>query len=92
MCQLLLRFNCTANRCSRAGRLSRGCGTLAVDAFGAEENPVHYTLPDNEGYIVENLKNLDKLPPFCFFMAFQLKIKDGSGSPVREVALVPKEG
>jgi kynurenine formamidase len=25
-------------------------------------------------------------------MAFPLKVKDGSGSPVRAVALVPKEG
>jgi kynurenine formamidase len=69
-----------------------GCDTVAVDAFGSEENPAHHTLLGNEVYIVENLKNLDKLPPFCFFMAFPLKVKDGSGSPVRAVALVPKEG
>jgi kynurenine formamidase len=68
-----------------------GCDTLAVDAFGSEENPAHYTLLGNEVYIVENLKNLDRLPPFCFFMAFPLKVKGGSGSPVRAVALVPKE-
>ena len=68
-----------------------GCDTVAVDAFGSEENPAHYTLLGNEVYIVENLKNLDKLPSFCFFMAFPLKVKDGSGSPVRAVALVPKE-
>jgi kynurenine formamidase len=42
-------------------------------------------------YTVENLKNLDKLPPFCFFMAFPLKVKGGSGSPVRAVALVPRK-
>lgn len=47
-----------------------GCDTAAIDAFGAEENPAHYTLLGNEVYIVENMKNLDKLPPFCFFMAF----------------------
>jgi kynurenine formamidase len=39
-------------------------------------------------YIVENLKNLDRLPPFCLFLALPLKIKGGSGSPVRAVALV----
>lgn len=63
------------------------CDTLAVDAFGSEENPAHYALLGNEVYIVENLKNLDKLPPFCFFMAFPLKVKGGSGSPVRAVGL-----
>ena len=40
--------------------------------------------------MVENLKNLDWLPPFCLFLALPLKIKDGSGSPVRAVALVPR--
>jgi kynurenine formamidase len=43
-------------------------------------------------YAVENLKNLDKLPPFCFFVAFPLKVKSGSGSLVRAVALVPRKG
>jgi kynurenine formamidase len=68
-----------------------GCDTLAVDAFGSQENPAHYALLGNEVYIVENLKNLDKLPPWSFFVAFPLKVKGGSGSPVRAVALVPKE-
>jgi kynurenine formamidase len=63
-----------------------------VDAHGSEENPAHYALLGNEVYIIENLKNLRGLPPFCFFLAFPLKIGGGSGSPVRAVALVPKEG
>jgi len=67
-----------------------GCDTLAVDAFGSEENPAHYVLLGNEVYIVENLKNLGTLPPFCLFMAFPLKVKGGSGSPVRAVALVSR--
>lgn len=68
-----------------------GCDTLAVDAAGSEENPAHHALLGNEIYIVENLKNLGLLPPFCLFMALPLKIKGGSGSPVRAVALVPRE-
>ena len=68
-----------------------GCDTLAVDAFGSEENPAHYALLGNEVYIVENLKNLKHLPPWSFFMAFPLKVKAGSGSPVRAVALVSEE-
>jgi kynurenine formamidase len=67
-----------------------GCDTLAVDATVSAENPAHYTLLGSEVYIVENLKNLDRLPSFCFFLALPLKIKGGSGSPVRAVALVPR--
>jgi len=69
-----------------------GCDTLAVDAFASEENPAHYALLGNEVYIVENLRNLDLLPPWSFFMAFPIRVKGGSGSPVRAVALIPKEG
>jgi kynurenine formamidase len=41
----------------------------------------------DEAYIVENLH---LLPPFCLFLALPLKIRGGSGSPVRAVALVPR--
>jgi kynurenine formamidase len=67
-----------------------GCDTLAVDAAGSVENPAHYALLGHEVYIAENLKNLDRLPSFCLFAAFPLKIRGGSGSPVRAVALVPR--
>jgi kynurenine formamidase len=65
-----------------------GCDTLAIDAAVSPGNPAHYALLGSEVYIVENLKNLDRLPPFCLFLALPLKIKGGSGSPVRAVALV----
>ena len=67
-----------------------GCDTLAIDATVSTENPAHYALLGNEVYIVENLNNLDRLPPFCHFLALPLKIRGGSGSPVRAVALVPR--
>ena len=67
-----------------------GCDTMAVDAAGTTENPAHHALLGNEIYVIENLKNLDRLPPYAFFMAFPLKIKGGSGSPVRAIALVPR--
>ncbi|MGH3147238.1 MAG: cyclase family protein [Rubrobacter sp.] len=67
-----------------------GCDTMAVEASGTEENPAHHALLGNEVFVVENLNNLDQLPPFCLFLALPLKIKDGSGSPVRAVALVPR--
>lgn len=40
--------------------------------------------------LVEELKNLTLLPARCYFIAIPLKIKNGSGSPVRPMALVPK--
>jgi len=68
-----------------------GCDTLAVDTAGSETNPAHHALLGNEVYVVENLKNLDALPPFALFLALPLKIRGGSGSPVRAVALAPEE-
>jgi kynurenine formamidase len=65
-----------------------GCDAVGIDAAGSDGYPAHYALLGSEVYIAENLKNLDQLPPFCLFMAFPLKIKGGSGSPVRAVALV----
>lgn len=48
-----------------------------------------YWLP-NHIYIMECLANLHLLPPRSFFVALPLKIRRGSGSPLRPVALVPK--
>lgn len=65
-----------------------GCDTAAIDAAGAEEFPAHYELLGNETYIVENLTNLGELPPVSILFTFPLKIAEGSGSPIRAVALV----
>lgn len=65
-----------------------GCDTLSIDAARAEEHPAHHELLGNETYIVENLANLSSLPPFSLLFTFPLKIVDGSGSPIRAVALV----
>ena len=67
-----------------------GCDTMSVDAKASGESPAHYALLGSEVYIVENLKNLNELPSFCLFVAFPLKIRGGSGSPVRAAALVPR--
>jgi kynurenine formamidase len=40
--------------------------------------------------IIENLNNLGELPPRCYFLALPLRIKGGSGSPIRPLALVEK--
>jgi kynurenine formamidase len=41
-------------------------------------------------YILENLEALGGLPPVVFFAALPLKIANGTGSPLRPVAFVPK--
>lgn len=48
-----------------------------------------YMLP-NGIPLIEELANLESLPARCFFIALPLKIKGGSGSPLRAVALVEK--
>jgi len=41
-------------------------------------------------FIIEGLYNLAQVPTTFYFMAFPLKIKGGSGSPLRPIALFPK--
>lgn len=65
-----------------------GCDAISIDASSAEDQPAHHVLLEDEVYIMENLKNLDQLPPFSVFIAFPLKVKGGSGAPVRAVAMV----
>lgn len=48
-----------------------------------------YFLP-NGIFIIEGLYGLAKVPTTFYFMALPLKIKGGSGSPLRPIALVPK--
>ncbi len=48
-----------------------------------------YFLP-NGIFIIESVSNLAKVPPTFYFIALPLKIKGGSGSPLRPIALVPR--
>jgi arylformamidase len=54
-------------------------------AFGHLE----YFLP-RDIYILENLESLGGLSPVVYFAALPLKIANGTGSPLRPVAFVPK--
>lgn len=68
------------------------CDTIACDtpiiqgreisAYGHRK----YWLP-NRILIIEVLQNLDKLPDRFYFMALPLKIKNGSGSPIRPIGI-----
>jgi kynurenine formamidase len=66
-----------------------GVDTLSPDVFGDLPHPVHKALLGEGVVIVENLANLDRVPPRFHLMALPLKVKGGSGAPCRATALVP---
>jgi arylformamidase len=66
------------------------CISLDPGDGGDGKLAAHYTLLPNGVLILENVSNLQKLPTLSFFMALPLKIDNGTGSPVRAVAFVPK--
>ena len=69
------------------GSDTTACDTPAVDGKETESYGHRvYWLPNNI-LIMEMLMNLDKLPTWSYFIALPLKIKNGSGSPIRPVAL-----
>ena len=66
-----------------------GVDTLSPDPPEAlRTQPVHTVILEKQVLIIENLCNLDQLPDFFLFLALPLKIRDGSGSPLRAVAMV----
>jgi kynurenine formamidase len=66
------------------------CDQAIVDGVASTSYAhVEYMLPNGRP-LLEVLSNLEALPPRCFMIALPLKIRGGSGSPVRAVALVPK--
>ena len=66
---------------------SVGTDALALDPFGSETYPCHYILLGSGVPIIENLTNLRKLPVFSYVIGLANKIKDGSASPIRVIAL-----
>ncbi len=67
-------------------------GTDAGAAAGMEPPfPAHNLLHKANRYGLASLANLDKLPPKgAILIAAPLKIENGTGSPIRALALVPK--
>ncbi|MFV0492161.1 MAG: cyclase family protein [Pseudorhodobacter sp.] len=67
-------------------------GTDAGMAGGMEPPfPAHNLLHKNNRYGLASLANLDKLPAKgAILIAAPLKIKNGTGSPIRALALVPR--
>jgi len=66
-----------------------GVDTLSPDPPEAlRTKPIHPVVLEKQVLIIENLCNLHLLPDFFLFLALPLKIREGSGSPIRAVGLV----
>lgn len=70
-----------------------GIDTSSFDAVECTRLPVHRTLLGRGYLLIENLNNLDSLPPDGFeFGCFPLKLIHADGSPVRAFAVLPDTG
>lgn len=68
-----------------------GVDTASIDYGRSSDFVVHRLAAANGVGGLENLTNLDRLPPVgAVLLALPMKIEGGSGGPVRVVALVPK--
>ncbi len=74
--------------------LSKPAAAIGVDTFSPDPpealrtRPIHPVVLEKQVLIIENLCNLDQLPDFFLFLGLPLKIREGSGSPLRAVGLV----
>jgi kynurenine formamidase len=74
--------------------LSKSVAAIGVDTLSPDPpealrtQPIHPLVLEKQVLIIENLCNLEQLPDFFLFLALPLKIRGGSGSPLRAVALV----
>ena len=67
-----------------------GTDALSLDPFGGASYPCHDILLGAGIPILENLTNLHKLPVFSYVIGLANKIKEGSASPIRVIALTQK--
>lgn len=73
-------------------RAIRGAGidTASIDPGRSRDFPTHRVLNGADVYALENVAELERLPPRgATVFALPIKIKGGTGGPVRIVALVP---
>jgi len=74
-----------------AGRRIRLAGTdcLGIDGSSTPDLGTHFVLLERGILIVENLRRLDLVPTVFLLITLPLKIRDGGGSPIRAVGLIP---
>ena len=73
--------------------LERNIAGLGVDTLSADNGsagfPVHRAILGAGKYLVENVANLDEVPPMgAKIMVMPIKIKDGTEAPIRLVAMM----
>ena len=69
-----------------------GIDTLSMDYGLSRDFVVHHVVNKAKRYGLENVANLDRLPPRGFFVVVApIKIEHGSGGPTRIFAVVPRE-
>jgi len=74
--------------------VSKSIAAMGVDSLSPDppaalaSNPIHHMVLEKQVLIIENLTRLEELPDFFLFIALPLKIRKGSGSPVRAIALI----
>lgn len=67
-----------------------GIDTASIDPGQSKDFPVHRLLASRNRFGLENVANLDQLPPRgTWVMAFPMKIREGTGAPVRIVGILP---
>jgi len=67
-----------------------GIDTASIDAGQSRTFPAHQVLGKANRFAIENVAQLEKLPPHgATITALPMKIKGGTGAPVRIMALVP---
>lgn len=67
-----------------------GIDTASIDPGRSRDFPVHRILNDADVYILENVASLSRLPSHgATVMALPMKIKNGTGGPVRIIAWLP---
>lgn len=66
-----------------------GLDAASPDPVDSTQFPAHRALLESGMVVIENLTNLEALPPTSFlFLCLPLPIRDGDGSPVRAVAVI----
>ncbi|WP_371254337.1 hypothetical protein [Orientia tsutsugamushi] len=77
--------------------LERCVSAIGIDTLSPDRPEdgfkVHKTFLSADKIIVENVANLDSIPPTgSFVMILPIKIKDGTEAPVRLVGLIERDG
>jgi kynurenine formamidase len=75
-------------------RKAKGLGvdTLSIDAGTSKTFDVHHIVNAAGRYGIENVANLDQLPPRGFYLIVApMKVDAGTGGPARVFAILPRE-